>query len=240
MNSGEISGTFPVTLQVSGKDFQTQDVTLNGGETRTISFTVPLMKQGNYNLSAGNASTTVTATPIPVSIAVIKQGDLPYSYQPMSAQDLGIDPNGIAGSLTSNTTVGDFFAFASTQNVSNLGFIFGFNIYPLTLLDQLSYDLELSDPDAIAASLLEGMGLGSTATVEILSAFKNIGDKSIGLRASISDQGITMFMDFVTMRNQDVVTMLIGMSIDGYDSGISLETLVQTLQSRLSLVMSTR
>ena len=239
-NTGEVSGTFPVILQVSGKDFQTQNVTLSGGETRIISFTVPLMKQGDYSLSVGNVSTIVTATPISVSIAVIKQGDLPYTYQPISAQDLGMDPNEMAGLFDGNTTIDDFYAFASTQTVTNFGLVFGFNIYPLTLVDQLSYDLELSNPATLAASFIQGMGLGSSSKTEILPSFNKIGDKSLGFRAYVPQQGFTMIVDFATMRNQDVVTMVILMSLDGYNPGTSCDALVQTLQSRLSMVMSTR
>ena len=66
-NTGEQSGSTTVELKINGVTEQTKSVTLDGGASTTVSFTVVKDKVGTYTVAVGSltGSFTVTAPPTP-------------------------------------------------------------------------------------------------------------------------------------------------------------------------------
>jgi Tol biopolymer transport system component len=59
-NTGDLGGKYTVSLQVSGGTGAIKDVTLNGGETQQVSFTVNRVQVGTYNVLIGSLSSKFT------------------------------------------------------------------------------------------------------------------------------------------------------------------------------------
>lgn len=59
-NTGGKTGTKDITLKVAGETVGTQSVTVKPGSTNTVSFEVKKSEAGNYKVSAGGATATLT------------------------------------------------------------------------------------------------------------------------------------------------------------------------------------
>jgi len=100
-NTGELSGNYTGVLQVGDTAEATKDVTLKGGETQQVSFTVKRAQAGTYNLSIGDLNgsftslkpaafttseltispaTTQTGEPITVTFKVTNTGQVSGTY----------------------------------------------------------------------------------------------------------------------------------------------------------------
>ncbi|MBI2847864.1 MAG: Ig-like domain-containing protein, partial [Chloroflexi bacterium] len=64
-NSGEVSGTYKVTLKVNGVSVATKDITLAGGTSETVTFTVSKDTAGTYTVDVNGLSGTFTVKAAP-------------------------------------------------------------------------------------------------------------------------------------------------------------------------------
>jgi len=67
-NIGDLAGTYEATLEINGAEEDAKTLTLVGGETRTVSFTLSKETAGTYNVSVDGLSgefSVVTPTPPP-------------------------------------------------------------------------------------------------------------------------------------------------------------------------------
>ncbi|MFH1381564.1 MAG: helix-turn-helix domain-containing protein [Chloroflexota bacterium] len=107
-NTGDLSGSYSVTLKVNNVDIGTQSLTLAGGVSQTVTFTTTKAEGGNYTVSVGGLSGTFT----------VRAAAAPAAF---TVSGLNISPSTIK--------VGDKVTI--TVNVSNTGDVSG--IYTATL-----------------------------------------------------------------------------------------------------------
>ena len=68
-NRGDQTGTRTLTVSVDGRDRDTR-VTVDGGETRTVTRNAVFQDLGNHTVAVGDLNTTITVEPIPADIIV--------------------------------------------------------------------------------------------------------------------------------------------------------------------------
>jgi hypothetical protein len=78
-NTGDLSGSYTVVLKIGGIAAQDKAVTLNGGESRTVSFMVTEGTSGTYtvNVSSASGSFTVEEVPPEGEVAEVSEVEIP-------------------------------------------------------------------------------------------------------------------------------------------------------------------
>jgi len=81
-NVGEVEGTYTVTLKVNGVKTETKEVTLAGGATDTVSFTIVKDIGGTFDIEVGGLTTTlmVHAAQVPAVLPPDKPGPYPTGW----------------------------------------------------------------------------------------------------------------------------------------------------------------
>ena len=240
-NTGEVGGSSSVILKVNGVDYSAQDVTLAPGESKTVVFQVTEPKQGNYILASGSVTASMSVTQLPMIQATLRLADLPAGFTPISYAEMGVDLSILSSQFGGNKS--DWFGFANTGSPSTFCFIFGLNMYPLTTLQQVSFDSDMIVYQVNPAKAIQDFesGFGSTFTsYEILTSLSKIGDKSLGLRCHLSESGINFILDVVMFRVADTVTVYYQMWIDGTGFNLPSETFVKLIESRIKAVVASR
>ena len=67
-NTGEVEGSYTVVLKVNGSEVDTQDVTVAGGETETVTFSVSREEAGDYTVEVDDQSGSFTVVEETVEI----------------------------------------------------------------------------------------------------------------------------------------------------------------------------
>jgi uncharacterized beta-barrel protein YwiB (DUF1934 family) len=62
LNSGEVKGSYTVTLKINSAVEKTEDITLAGGDSTTVSFTAAKDAAGKYQIEAGDLSAEFTVS----------------------------------------------------------------------------------------------------------------------------------------------------------------------------------
>ena len=92
-NTGGLTGSYDVTLKMNNLALQTQKVTLGGGESQMISFTVIPDKSGEYTIDVNGLSSSIKVKE-PVPEGTVAEVAVPVSPSPTSftISDLSITP----------------------------------------------------------------------------------------------------------------------------------------------------
>lgn len=67
-NTGEVEGSYTVVLKVNGSEVDTQDVTVAGGATETVTFSVSREEAGDYTVEVDDQSGSFTVVEESVAI----------------------------------------------------------------------------------------------------------------------------------------------------------------------------
>ncbi len=65
-NTGDLLGGYQVTLKIDNVEIATEDVTLAGGASQTVTFTTAKDVSGTYSVTVDSLSGTLTVKPPPV------------------------------------------------------------------------------------------------------------------------------------------------------------------------------
>lgn len=187
--------------------------------------------------SAPPLQPTITATPvINLSTVGIKSSDLPAGFQELDAvtmAQIGLTQDNLAQSFQNafrQAKVANMSAFINPSTQS-FEVIIGMVFYPLTLAEQASFDLELSDPSKAITTF--GQGFGSKA--DPLSGADKFGNSSIGLTFTTSSGALILRGDMVIIRRENVVITLLVMYRDSTKPPVSALTLSPILDARVKL-----
>lgn len=240
-NVGELSGTYDAVLQVEGQEVETRELTLAGGESKTVSFSIVIDTGGSYEVVVGDTSGTLEILPIPLSSAVLNLGDLPRGFGVFTLEELGITMDEVAADFEGiGGEPHDYFGFLGGESLATFEMVYGLHLYPLTALGQTSFNILIDDADKYAADFAEALTAEGTTVIsyETLAALSDIGDKSIGIRLHIESEGITMVMDVVMFRNGEVFTVLYVLWLEGYTPVASSEELAYILDGKVATALA--
>lgn len=237
-NVGEVSGTYNAVLKVEGTEVGNRELTLSGGESESISFSIVVDTGGSYQVSVGDTSGTFEILPIPLSSVVLALDDLPSGFALMSAVEIDMDEAAVDFAQIGGESI-DYFGFISGTSLATFEMVFGFNIYPLTALEQTTLNLGLDDTDGLMAEFVTAAAGGMPLeSFEILPELSEIGDKSIGIRVHIESEGIAMVIDTVIFRSGSIASVLYVVWLEGYTPPVSSEELAHILADKVAAALA--
>jgi len=237
-NVGEVEGTYTVTLEVNGEEM-TQHVVVGAGDTEVISFSISMDRQGTYDIAVDGLSDILEVVPLPMSSAVLMLEDLPEDFVVLTLAELDTTMDDLTEDIEEyGAQAHDYFGFLSSESPATFEMVYGYLFSPMTASGQAKLNMELSEPEQMADEIASE--LGGVTSVEVLPELSNIGDKSIGVRIQMDADGVTMVMDAVIFRIDDVGVALFVAWFEGFTPVVPTDELANTLESRLAEVLATR
>lgn len=177
---------------------------------------------------------TPTITPTVTSIsgpdlsgASLSLEDLPAGFMEMSPAELGFTKEDLSGD---DFTVEDLFVFFSADP---LEIIVGFTTILPTQLDQVGFDMGLTQPEFLMESFVGGMGATDILEQKELVQLNDIADASVGLTVVANMDGIHMRMDMAVFRRDTVGAVILVMYVDGDVPILTIEEVITKLDDRL-------
>ncbi|MCH8109328.1 MAG: LppX_LprAFG lipoprotein [Chloroflexi bacterium] len=185
----------------------------------------------------------LTATPMPsptplpagpLSAAVLTLDDFPAGFEEVSAAELGL---GEGAALLDGLIIESSFAFA---NVDTFEFVFGFTLLIPTALEQIGFDLALSQPEFLLGSIASGIVEEGTEITEqvTLSDLDSFGEKSAGLSIAFNSEGIPFRMEMVAFRRETVGAFAAIMYFDGDTPIVTIDEAAGRFDDRIIEVLS--
>ena len=178
---------------------------------------------------------TVTTTPLPdVSGVVLTFEDLPPGFEEIPPEEFGLTKEDMSND---EFIVENIFLF---MQVDPIEFVMGFTILIPSKLDQLSFDVALTQPELVMDSFLMAFGPGGDNDVSELPDLAIYGDTSTGF-TSVADMGLgmAMRMDVVVIRRDFVGAILILMYIDGETPTVTIDEIASKMDERIIEVLPT-
>jgi len=181
--------------------------------------------------------TTATATKpaaIDLGAATLKLTDLPAGFQELDAvsqAQIGLTPENLAKSFQNAFRQAAVVSMSAFLNPSPQTFevVLSLVFYPLTQLEQASFDLELSDP----AKAIAAFGQGFSGKAEPLAGADKYGNASIGMTFTTVSGALTLRGDMVIMRRESAAMLIMVMYSNGSKPPISAQTLCPVLDGRV-------
>jgi len=100
-NAGDLEGDYPVVIGVNGTDEETRVVTLSGGASQTVTFSVSRSDPGTYTVETGDLVTTFVVKSVTTSST---DPATPYEEAPISGESPDIQTNEETTSPEDDTT----------------------------------------------------------------------------------------------------------------------------------------
>jgi len=171
---------------------------------------------------------TITTTPLPdISGVVLMLEDLPPSFEEIPPEELGFTAEDLSND---ELTVESVFTF---MQVEPLGLVMGYTTLINSRVDQLGFDVALSQPEFLMEALIGGMEPLDTQDQKELPGLAVYGDASAGLTLAADIGGIVMRMDLVVLRRDVVGAFLISMYIDGDIPTITIDEIASKMDERI-------
>ena len=176
---------------------------------------------------------TITTTPLPdISGAVLALDDLPPGFEEIPPEEFGLSKEDMSDD---EFVVENIFLF---MQVEPLELIMGFNILFPNKLDQLSFDVALTQPELFMESFLMAFELGDGNDIKELPDLAIYGDASAGFTlAADMGMGMVMRMDVAVIRRDIVGAILMIMYIDGEATTVTIDELASKMDERLIEVL---
>jgi hypothetical protein len=92
-NTGEASGTYTVTLNLNGAAVETRDITLDGGNSQTVTFTTTAKTAGTYTVDVDGLTGSYTVTEPVVEV----EEEEPVEEEPVETVETEPEPTGLPG-----------------------------------------------------------------------------------------------------------------------------------------------
>ena len=171
---------------------------------------------------------TITPTPLPdLSGVVLTLEDLPPGFEEIPPEELGFTAEALS---SEEFTVESVFTF---MQVEPLGFIMGFTTLITSTVDQLSFDIALTQPEFLMEALISGMEPLDIQDQRELPGLAVYGDASAGLTLATDIGGIVMRMDLAVLRRDIVGAFLISMYIDRDTPTITIDEIASKMDGRI-------
>jgi len=169
-----------------------------------------------------------------LSSVVLKESDFTDGFVQLSDEEL--DSMGMTADSMASSFEGTF-ADAKPQNFSafmeaeNFELAISMVFYPISKVEQSSFDLELADPESAAENFSSGLGSDSG----VLEGSDKFGDSSIGFTfVEDSDESASLRGDMVIVRRGDAVILTMIMYMDGATPAVDVLTITDILDQRLA------
>ena len=173
---------------------------------------------------------TTPVTPIPLadlSDVVLTLDDLPPGFEVVPPEEMGISKESLS---QEDFVVESLFVFLEAESFE---FVMGFTTLLPTRLEQVGFDVGLSQPDFVMDSFIEGMGVTEVLEKDELPDLKDIGDASTGLTVAVDMDGIPLRMDVVVFRTELVGAFVVAMYLDGEEPVVTVDVLAEKLDARI-------
>lgn len=178
----------------------------------------------------GNPAPTVE---IDLSSAVLTLDDLPAGFQTLDEADLnsmGFSKESILKGFTdilSKATAQNFVAFL---NPTQTQIIVSSVIYPLTFLEEKSFDILLSSPDKLSSLIPDSAG---AKNLQAIQGLENIGDKAGGFSFTTSTDQVLWMSDILLVRRNAAIALTYTLSPAGVQPSISVIQLATLLDTKI-------
>jgi len=168
---------------------------------------------------------TITSTPIPdISGVVLTLEDLPPGFEEIPPEEFGLSTEDMSDD---EFIVENIFLF---MEVEPLELIMGFNILIPSKIDQLSFDVALTQPEFLMDSFLLAFELEDIKDLRELPDLTIYGDTSAGFTlAADMDMGMVMRMEMAVIRRDVVAAILIIMYIDGETPVVTIDEIASKI-----------
>lgn len=182
-------------------------------------------------------------TPLPdLSAATLTQADMPPDLTQMLESELeamGINEETLARSMSSFTQARpDNLAAFANYDVDNLQVAFSCLIYPLTPMEQASFDLSLRNPELALATFGGALAQGGATTEpRLIPGMDRLGDQSIGITTDISVQDIALKLDLGLIRRGAVVEIVMIFYLAENEPSITVQEMARILDSRVATAL---
>lgn len=176
---------------------------------------------------------TITPTPLPdISGAVLTLNDLPPGFEEIPPEEFGLSKEDMSDD---EFIVENIFLF---MQVEPLELIMGFNILFPSKLDQLSFDVALTQPELFMDSFLMAFELGDGNDIKELPDLAIYGDASAGFTlAADMGMGMVMRMDVGVIRRDFAGAILMVMYVDGEATTVTIDEIASKMDQRLIEVL---
>ena len=172
---------------------------------------------------------TITPTPLPdISGVVLTLDDLPPGFEEIPAEEFGLTTEDLS---EEEFIVDNIFLFMQVEPIE---FIMGFSILIPNKIDQLSFDIALTQPDFLMDSFLMGLELGDVMDLRELPELAIYGDASAGFTlAAGTGMGMVMRMEMVVFRRDIAGAVLIIMYIEGETPDVTIDEIPGKIDERI-------
>ena len=198
------------------------------------------------------ATPTPTFTPTPASSiddVTLRLDDLPKGFGEVSKEEqarFGFSAESLSAGFREtlpNAEARGFNVFVrSDPQSSTVEFIICFVLYPLSALEQASFDLAFDDPLTLADTFATGMGAvgGVVQDTNVIEGADNLGDKSVGITIlTQSDTGPGFRFNLVLVRRGSLMPVVMHMFNDNGAPVADAVALAQILDERATAVLLT-
>ena len=178
-------------------------------------------------------------TPIPASplsaANVLTLDDFPTGFEEVSPAELGLEEG--SALLDDDLIIESSFAFG---NADPFEFVFGFTLLIPTALEQIGFDLALSQPEFLLGSVVSGIVEEGTEIREqvTLSGLDGFGEKSAGLTVAFDSEGIPFRMEMVAFRRDAVGAFVAVMYFDGDAPIVPIDEAARKFDDRIVEALS--
>lgn len=188
---------------------------------------------------------TPTPTPDPASATLLLK-DLPNDFIALSPADMArfnfTEENFNKSFSMSEGRAHNLFGFVNT-NPQKVAIILGFVIYPLSPLDRASFDVAITNPDAVIKSF--GVGLaGKNATIKsssLIPTADKIGERSVGVSVVFTNETNTpVQIDMTIARTGSTAQIIYAVYAGDASAPANLADLARTFDGRVKSVLGNR
>jgi len=167
-----------------------------------------------------------------ISGVVLTLEDLPPGFEEIPPEEFGLSKEDMSDD---EFFVENIFLFMQVEPIE---LIMGFSILIPSTLDQLSFDVALTQPELFMDSFLMAFELGDGNDVRELPDLAIYGDTSTGF-TSAADMGLGMVMrmDVAVIRRDFVGAILIIMYIDGETPVVTIDEIASKMDERIIEVL---
>jgi hypothetical protein len=176
---------------------------------------------------------TITPTPLPdISGVGLTLKDLPPGFEEIPPEEFGLSKEDMSDD---EFFVENIFLFMQVEPIE---FIMGFTILIPSKLDQLSFDVALTQPELFMDSFMMAFDLGDVNDLKELPDLAIYGDTSAGFTlAADTGLGMVMRMDMAVIRRDFAGAILIIMYIDGETPVVTIDEIASKMDERLIEVL---
>jgi len=196
-----------------------------------------------FSVQAETEDPTAAASPEPdepatdYSSVTLTPQDLPAGFQELSEADLeamGISPKAFVQAFSENLTKASVQTFSAYWKTNNLEIVADFVMAPITLVEQVAFDLLLKNPEKVAELFAKNVGV----TVQVVPV-ETVGNASVQLSyLQATSTGINLVWDIMIFRRGEAAVVALAIHLEQappitlYDIAVLLDAKIQAVQGK--------